>query len=302
MIKILVTGASGLIGSHLVPFLATAGHDVSVLTRARSSEDGRAIHWNPAAEELDASQLEGFDAVVHLAGENIAGRWTPEKKQRIRASRVEGTRLLCETLARLQHRSKVLVCASAVGYYGDCREDVVDETRSQGDGFLAQVVRDWEEAAAPAISAGMRTVHLRFGVVLTPAGGALAQMLTPFRLGLGGPIGDGRQYMSWIALDDALGAILHCLMTESLAGPVNAVSPQPAANREFARTLAKVLRRPAILPLPAFAVRLLFGEMGEELLLSGVRALPAQLQKSGFVFRHENLEAALRFLLGKEKD
>ncbi|MEW6237455.1 MAG: TIGR01777 family oxidoreductase [Candidatus Omnitrophota bacterium] len=300
-LKILVTGASGLIGSQLVPFLTAAGHDVFMLTRAPSSENNRCIHWNPAAGELDLSRLEGFDAVIHLAGENIAGRWTPEKKRRIRDSRVEGTRFLCQSLARLPNPPKVLVCASAIGYYGDCGEEAVDETSSQGEGFLAQVVGEWEEAAAAARSAGMRTVHLRFGVVLTPAGGALAPMLTPFRLGLGGAIGDGRQYMSWIALDDALGVILHCLMTDSLAGPVNAVSPRPADNCEFVRTLGKVLHRPAILPLPAFAVRLLFGEMGEELLLSGVRAIPAQLQKSGFVFRHENLEAALCFLLGKKR-
>ena len=296
--KILVTGASGLIGSALVPFLTTGGHDVVRLSRGRTG--GGTVSWNPDAGTIDRAGLEGLDAVVHLAGENIStGRWTAEKKARIRDSRVAGTRLLSETLASLSRPPKVMVAASAIGFYGHRGRDVVDEDSAPGAGFLADVCKEWEAATAPAAAAGIRVVTMRFGVILSGSGGALASMLTPFKLGAGGPIGGGEQYMSWIAIDDAADAVLFALTTPSLSGPVNAVAPNPVPNAEFARTLGAVLSRPAILPMPAFAVRLLFGEMGDELLLSSTRVEPHRLQTAGFSFRFPQLEPALRYLLGR---
>jgi hypothetical protein len=296
--KILVTGANGLIGGTLVPFLTTGGHEVVRLTRGPTRAG--AASWDPERGTIDREALEGLDAVVHLAGENIStGRWTAEKKARIRDSRVEGTRLLCEALAGLRRRPTVLVAASAIGFYGHRGRDVVDEDSAPGGGFLADVCREWEAATVSAAAAGVRVVNLRIGVVLSATGGALASLLTPFKLGVGGPVGSGRQYMSWIAIDDVADAILFALTTPSLAGPVNAVAPTPVTNAEFVRTLGAVLSRPAILPLPAFAVRLLFGEMGEELLLSSTRVEPHRLQAAGFTFRFPTLEPALRHLLGR---
>ncbi|GIX49643.1 MAG: hypothetical protein KatS3mg131_3854 [Candidatus Tectimicrobiota bacterium] len=298
---VLVSGASGLIGSALVPFLTTGGHRVTRLVRTTPPPEG-AVAWNPDYGELEASALEGLDAVVHLAGENIArGRWTPEKKARIRDSRVHGTRLLCETLARLERPPQVLVSASAIGYYGNRGDELLREESPPGDDFLAQVCRDWEAATAPAAARGIRVVNLRLGVVLSPRGGALAQMLTPFRLGLGGVVGTGRQYISWIAIDDVVEIIHFCLLTESLKGPVNAVAPQPVTNAEFTRTLGRVLRRPTLLPLPAAVARLLFGEMADALLLASTRVEPARLLASGYRFRYPELEGALRHLLGKPR-
>lgn len=296
--KVAVTGATGLVGSALVPVLATAGHEVVRLVRAMPTAGGD-IHWDPAAGRLDAASLEGLDAVVHLAGERITGRWTAAKKARIRSSRVQGTRLLAETLARLTRPPKALVCASAVGYYGERGTEVVREESPPGAGFLAEVCREWEAAARPAAEKGIRVVHLRIGVVLSAAGGALALMLTPFKLGLGGRVGSGRQYMSWIAIDDLAGIIPHALTNESLRGPVNAVAPQPVTNLEFTKTLGRVLGRPTIFPMPAFAARLAFGEMADELLLASTRVEPARLIASGYKFRAPELEAALRRLLGK---
>ncbi|HSP97527.1 MAG TPA: TIGR01777 family oxidoreductase [Candidatus Dormibacteraeota bacterium] len=296
--KILVTGASGLIGSTLVPFLTTGGHQVIRLSRGRK-RPGTAT-WDPDKGTIDRAALEGLDAVVHLAGENISeGRWTAEKKARIHDSRVNGTRLLCETLAALKQPPVVLVAASAIGFYGDRGRDVVDEDSAPGAGFLADVCKEWEAATAPAAAAGIRVVNMRFGVVLSGNGGALASMLTPFKLGAGGPVGGGEQYMSWVAVDDTADAILFALTTPSLSGPVNAVAPNPVVNAEFARTLGKVLSRPAIVPLPAFAVRLLLGEMGDELLLSSTRVEPHRLRAAGFTFRFPDLEPALRYLLGR---
>lgn len=298
--RILVTGSTGLIGSALIPFLTAGGHTVTRLVRSAPRPGEREVRWDPERGEADRPGLEGQDAAVHLAGENIAGgRWTAERKARIRDSRVRGTQFLCESLARLDRPPKVLLCASATGYYGDRKDEVLREESAPGSGFLAEVCRAWEAAAEPALRAGIRVVSLRFGVVLSPAGGALAKMLPPFRLGLGGRIGTGRQYMSWIALDDAVGAACHALTAEALGGPVNAVAPNPVRNLEFAQTLGRVLSRPALLPLPAFAARLALGEMAEELLLASARVEPARLTAAGYPFRHPCLEGALRALLGK---
>ena len=296
---ILITGSSGLIGSALVPFLATGGHQVTRLVRSQPRGQEMAMRWDPEAGILDAKSLEGVDAVVHLAGENIAERWSPEKKTRIHDSRVKGTRLLSDTLARLERSPKVLVCASAIGYYGDRGEEVLTEINPAGRGFLAEVCQAWEEAAEPARQKGIRVVSLRFGMVLSSAGGALAKMLPPFRLGLGGALGSGRQYVSWIAIDDAVGAIQHALTTETLQGPANTVAPQAVTNQEFTKVLGKVLGRPTVLPMPAFAARLMFGEMADELLLASARVEPAKLLSTGYAFRYPDLEAALRHVLGK---
>jgi uncharacterized protein (TIGR01777 family) len=297
---VLVTGASGFIGSALVPLLTTGGHTVTRLVRAIPRPGQAEIPWDPAARSIATPALEGLDAVVHLAGENLVGRWTAEKKARIRDSRVQGTQLLCDALAQLVKPPKVLLCASAIGYYGDRGERSVREDSAPGTGFLAEVCQAWEAAAVPAVQRGVRVVHLRLGVVLSPAGGALAQMLPPFRLGMGGVVGAGKQYISWIALDDVLGVMHHALSTETLAGPVNVVAPQPVTNYEFTKTLGKVLGRPTVLPMPAFAARLAFGEMADALLLASTRVVPARLQASGYTFQYPELEGALRHLLGTE--
>ena len=254
--------------------------------------------WNPAGGLAEPSRFDGVDAVVHLAGENIAaGRWTPARKAEIRQSRVEGTRILCESLARLAHPPKLLVSASAVGFYGDRGAQMLTEESGAGSGFLPDVCREWEAATEPASQADIRVVNLRFGMVLSPAGGALRKMLPPFKLGLGGRIGSGDQFMSWIAIDDAVGAIHHTLSAESLRGPVNAVAPTPVTNTEFTCTLARVLRRPALIPVPRFAARLAFGEMADALLLASARVVPVRLRESGYHFRFPELEGALRYLL-----
>jgi uncharacterized protein (TIGR01777 family) len=296
---VLVSGASGFMGSDLVPTLIAGGHTVTRLVRSTPRPGQAEIPWNPVARSIGTPALEGLDAVVHLAGDNIAsGRWTAAKKASIRNSRVQGTTVLCEALAQLVKPPKVLLSASAFGYYGDRGETILREESPPGTGFLAEVCQAWEAATAPAAQRGIRVVHLRFGMVLSPAGGALAKMLTPFRLGLGGVIGTGKQYMSWIALDDVLGAIDHALNTEALQGPVNVVAPSAVTNREFTITLGKVLRRPTWLPLPAFAVRLMFGEMGDALLLASTRVAPARLVASGYTFQYPELEQALQHLLG----
>ena len=294
--KILVSGASGLIGSALVPALAGEGHQVLRLVRRPPRRDEAS--WDPVTGVVDPAALAGADALVHLAGENIAGRWTAGRKRRIRASRVEVTRSLCETLARSASRPGVLVCASAIGYYGDRGTEPLTEDSAPGHGFLADVCRDWEAATGPAAQSGIRVVNVRFGVVLSPRGGALAKVLLPFRLGLGGVVGNGRQFWSWVALEDVVGAIRHALVTDRLRGPVNVVAPNPVPNSEFTRTLGRVLRRPTIFPLPAPAARLLLGEMADALLLASAQVQPIRLEGSGYPFQFRDLEPALRSLLG----
>jgi hypothetical protein len=298
-LRVGVTGSHGLVGTALVPFLTTGGHRVVPIVRGAAA-DPEAIRWDPAHGLQDAARLSGVDAVVHLAGENIAARrWTDAHKAAVRQSRVEGTRRLCEALAALPHPPRVLVAASATGFYGDRGAEVLTEESSPGSGFLAEVCREWESATRPAEQAGIRVVHLRFGMILSPRGGALGKMLLPFKLGVGGPAGSGRQFVSWVAIDDAIGAVLHAVATEGLRGPANVVAPAPVTNAEFARTLGRVLSRPALVPFPAFAARLAFGELAEALLLASARVMPAKLQASGYRFRFADLEGALRHLLGR---
>ncbi len=296
--KILVSGSSGLVGSSLVSCLGTGGHQVVRLIRSRPAAGTAAIPWDPAGRALDPAALEGFDAIVHLGGERLVpGRWTEARKARIRDSRVDSTRLLAETIGRLARPPQVLICASAVGYYGDRGDETLRDDASPGHDYLAEVCRDWEAAADPAVRKGVRVVQHRFGVILSPKGGALRKMLPPFKLGLGGRLGDGRQYMSWIALDDVLGAVEHALTATALRGPVNTAAPHPVTNAEFTRTLGTVLGRPAFFPMPAFAARLAFGEVADSLLLASQRVEPARLLASGYRFRFADLEAALRHLL-----
>ena len=300
--NIVVSGSHGFIGSALVGSLTAAGHRVTRLVRGERSAataGDAEIVWNPEAAYLDTAKLEGQDAVIHLAGEPIPGRWTPRKKARILESRFKGTRLLSEALAHLAQPPQVFVSGSAVGYYGNRSDEVLREESSTGGGFLAQVCREWEGATDLAAKKAIRVVRLRIGVVLGAEGGALGQMLLPFRMGLGGRIGSGKQYMSWIALDDLVGVVQHVLVTASLQGPVNAVAPNPAPNAEFVKTLGRVLSRPTLFPLPAFVVRLVFGQMGEEALLWGQRVEPARLKASGYTFHYPTLEGALRHVLGK---
>ncbi|MGH7320673.1 MAG: TIGR01777 family oxidoreductase [Candidatus Rokuibacteriota bacterium] len=300
--RVAISGASGLIGGALTAFLTTGGHRVDPLVRRAPRAGTTEIHWDPARGEIDAAGIEGVDAVVHLAGENIAaGRWTAARKEAIRASRVEGTRLLCRALAGLNRRPSVLVSASATGYYGDRGDEPLHEDSPPGSGFLADVCQAWEAATAPAAQAGIRVVILRNGLVLTGRGGALGRMLGPFRLGLGGVMGSGRQYMSWIALDDLVRAIQLAMLATTLAGPVNAVAPRPVTNAEFTQTLGRLLRRPTILALPGPLIRLAFGEMGPALLLASARVLPARLEAAGFQYRHAELADALREALGETR-
>ena len=298
--RTLVTGSSGLIGSALVPFLTTGGHKAVPLVRRPTGSSGSELHWNPEEDLIDETHLDGFDAVVHLAGENIAARrWSAKQKARIRDSRVKGTTLLARTLASLAHPPRVLISASAIGFYGDRGQDGLTEESTPGTGFLAETAQAWEEATEAAERKGIRVVRLRTGVVLSPAGGALKEMLLPFKLGVGGKVGSGEQWWSWIALDDVIGAIHHALTRDSVSGPVNLTAPHPVTNAEFTKTLGRVLSRPTIFPMPAFAARLAFGEMANELLLSSTRVEPRKLLATGYSFRYPELAPALRHLLGK---
>ena len=293
--KIAVTGSTGLVGSALVAHLESSGHVVKRIVRRRDSADSDSVYWDPEAGMIEVDKLAGLDAAVHLAGENIAKRrWSKRQKARILESRVNGTRLLSATVAGLDPKPEVMVCASAMGYYGDRCDEILTEDSGSGELFLSRVVRDWEAATTPAADAGIRVVNLRLGLVVSGAGGAIRQMMLPFKLGLGGRVGSGRQWVSWIAMADLVRLIQHCLTDRSLRGAVNAASPNPVTNRDLAQTLAKVLHRPAIMPLPGFVVRAALGQMGEELLLSSARLSPAKLVASGFEFHSPDLESALR--------
>jgi uncharacterized protein (TIGR01777 family) len=296
--RLAMTGASGLVGAALTAFLRSGNHQVTQLVR-RPTDEPDTVPWDANNRTWPPHAFDGTDAVIHLAGENIAGgRWTAARKQRILESRVDGTRRLCETLAGLSAPPATLVTASAIGFYGD-RAETVDESSTPGEGFLPEVCQAWEEATAPARACGIRVVHLRLGIVLTPAGGALKQMLPLFRLGVGGMLGSGEQVMSWVALDDVLGSVLHVLATDAVSGPVNVVAPAPVTNRVFTKSLGRVLHRPTVLPAPGLALRLVLGEMAEALLLTGANVVPTRLTESGFRFAHPTLEGALRHLLGR---
>ena len=301
--RVAITGSTGLVGSEVVSVLSAAGHEAVRLVRRAPAPGEKAVRWNPAQGEVDVAGLEGFDAVIHLAGENVgSGRWTAARKAAIRDSRVNGTRLLCDALAGLARPPKTLVCASAIGYYGDRGEELLTEESSHGTGFLAEVSREWEAASGSAARKGIRVVILRIGVVLSSTGGALPRMLPLFRAGLGGVIGGGSQYLSWVALDDLPFIVLHALQCGDLSGPVNAVTPHPVTNREFTEALGKALSRPTPLPVPAFALRLAVGgEMADALLLSSTRVIPRRLEETGYRFRFPELGEALRHLLGKGK-
>jgi uncharacterized protein len=295
--NVLISGATGMIGSALTRELERGGHRISRLTRSPKGEND--IRWDPDAGTIDGS-LEGHDAVVHLAGESIAeGRWTPSKKERIMQSRKKGTRLLAETIAALPTPPKVMVSASAVGYYGDRGDEVLREDSSPGSDFLAQVCKAWEAAADPAREAGIRVVHPRFGIVLSPKGGALGTTLPIFKLGGGGRIGSGHQWWSWVALDDVVGAIVHALEDDSVDGPVNVGSPHHLTNAEYTKVLGKVLNRPTFFAVPAPAIRVVIGGMADALLLASQRMQPARLEATGYGFRYPQLEGALRHLLGR---
>jgi len=301
--RVAVTGMSGMIGTELSRVLSTGGHAPIAVVRS-GSEPPEAAHgtanWDIGAGTMEAAALEGLDAVVHLAGEPIAGRWTPDKRRRIVDSRVKGTGLLARTLAGLERPPRVLVCASAIGLYGDRGDMRLDETTRPGEGFLPAVVRAWEEAADPARAAGIRVVHLRLGLVLWPGGGALERLLLPMRAGVGGRLGSGRQWWSWVTLDDVVGAVLHAIATDGLEGPVNVIAPGAVRNAEFTDVLARVLNRPAFLPAPAPALRAVLGEdAADELLLSSARVVPDALERAGYSFSDPVLEAALRHQLGR---
>jgi uncharacterized protein len=297
--KILVSGSHGLVGKALIKSLTRDGHDVVALVRSVSRSHAAAIAWDPAGGKIDLTRLEGFDGVVHLAGESIAsGRWTTEKKRRIRESRERDTRLLAEGLAQLKQPPRVLASASAIGYYGDRAAELLTEESAPGTDFLAEVCVAWEKATVAAAEKGIRVVNLRFGVILSATGGALAKMLPPFRMGVGGRVGDGKQFMSWITLLDAVRAIRFALEHEELHGPVNVVSPEPVTNAEFTKTLGRALSRPTLFPIPAFGLRLVFGETADAILLASQRVEPMRLHEAGFEFKSSELKVALLSVLG----
>ncbi|MBU2647213.1 TIGR01777 family oxidoreductase [bacterium] len=297
--KVLISGASGVLGRKLIPFLTTGGHSVLTLVR-RQPQTATEIFWDPARGILNADDLVGVDAVIHLSGENVGeGRWTAEKRRRIIESRVSTTYLLAERVSSLNPKPGVFISASATGIYGDRKDDCLSEDEIAGNGFLATVCDHWENAVQPALDNGMRTALMRIGVVLTPEGGALQKLLLPYQMGLGGRMGSGKQYISWIGIDDALAAFYWALMNEDISGPVNVVSPNPVTYLDFTRTLASVLSRPAVLPFPAFLIKLFFGQMGVEGILFSTRAKPTRLLDTGFNFRHSNLEEVFKHVLGK---
>lgn len=296
--KILVTGSSGLIGSALVTYLEQHQHEVYKLVRVRADLLPREIAWDPHRGVISPALLEGMDAVVHLAGENIMARWTEAKKKQILDSRVKSTQLLCQTLCNLKRPPSVFICASAIGYYGNRGNEILTEQSSRGNGFLAVVCNEWEDATRQAVERGIRVVNPRIGMVLSSKGGALKQMLPIFKFGLGGQMGCGDQYVSWIAIDDLVRVIDYAIQRESLAGPLNAVTPYPVTNQELTKMLGHILHRPTFLAMPTFMVKLVFGELGEEVFLSSERVKPKKLEDVGFQFNYPRLEEALRHLIG----
>ncbi|MEO8434325.1 MAG: TIGR01777 family oxidoreductase [Pyrinomonadaceae bacterium] len=297
--KVLIAGSSGLVGSAVTRSLAKKGAAVTHLVRTTPDPGKQEVEWHPNKGELDAADMEGFDAVINLGGESVAeGRWTEEKKKRIRDSRIQGTQLLSKTMAKLSAPPKVFLCASATGLYGDRGNEIVDESSPAGKGFLAGVCREWEEATQAATSAGIRVVNLRFGPIFSSEGGMLARLLPPFRLGVGGKIGSGDQYMSWVAMDDVVGVINFALEKDAVRGPLNVVTPNAVTNAEFTKALGKILSRPTFLMVPAFAARLAFGEMADEMLLASLRAVPKRLSEAGYTFKYPELEGALAGLIG----
>ncbi|MGH9971153.1 MAG: TIGR01777 family oxidoreductase [Pyrinomonadaceae bacterium] len=291
--KILISGSHGLVGSALIKALEAEGHEIFRLVRHAPGSESE-IEWSPDRYSIALARLEGFDAVVHLAGESIAnGRWNEEKKRRIRESRVKGTKLLSDALANLKRPPKTLVSASAIGYYGNRGDELLTETSPPGSDFLAGVCVEWEKATALAAEKGIRVANTRFGIILDSEGGALAKMLTPFRMGIGGKVGSGKQWMSWIALDDVVGGLQFTLTDESVSGPINFVAPGSVTNAEFTKTLGRVLSRPTLFPIPEFGVRLMFGEMADALLLSSQRVQPQRLQATGYEFKYPRLDTAL---------
>lgn len=288
--KILLTGASGLIGSRLSSLLTKEGHNI-IPFRLRSN--------TAEAELVKLFDEQKFDAVINLAGESVAARWTEEKKQEIKDSRLNSTKLLVQALNKTSQKPNVLIGASAIGFYGNRNSETVDEKSSKGQGFLADLAQQWEQVTNEAISLGIRVINLRIGVVLSKSGGALAKMLLPFQIGAGGQIGDGQQYMSWIDIDDLVGAINHCLVNNSLSGPINAVAPYPVTNKEFTEELGKILGRPTLIPVPTFGLKLLFGSMADELLIAGQKVMPAKLHASNYQFKYNNLKSSLQHVLDK---
>lgn len=298
--KILISGSHGFIGSAVHHALSEKGHDLLRLIRLTQIARSDEVFWNPVEGFIDRGKLESTDAIVHLAGENIFGRWNEKKKQAIYDSRVSSTAFLSKTLAEMEHKPQVLICASAIGFYGDRDEHECIETASPGQGFLAEVCKDWEEATAPAAEAGIRVVNLRLGVVLGKEGGSLAKMMPAFKMGMGGPLGDGQQWISWISLTDAVSAVEFALNKKSLYGPVNIVSPHPVRNKEFAHAIGHALHRPEVVPVPKRMLKFMFGDFAEETLLASTKVLPHKLQMEEFKFKHPDLHTALDSILHKE--
>src|SRR5258708_261733 len=291
--KIAIAGASGLVGSALIPILQSSGNQITRLVR--SSPKPGEIEWHPNQDEVSAQGLDGFETIINLAGENIAGgRWTDDKKRKIGDSRVNGTHLLSEAIARMNSKPSAFICASATGIYGDRDDETLDEQSESGGGFLAGVCREWEQATEPASKAGVRVVNLRMGPILARDGGMLSKLLTPFKMGMGGKVGSGKQYISWVALDDAVNAIKLAIDDESIHGPINIVSPNPVTNEEFTKTLGHVLNRPTALAMPAFAARLAFGDMADGMLLTSQRVIPKRLNDAGYEFEYPELGGAFR--------
>jgi len=298
MKKILISGSSGLIGSHLSAFLSEQGHTISRLVRQKKSNTSKEILWDPIEEVIENNYLQDFDIVIHLAGASIASwPWNRNKKAKIKNSRVQGTHFLSKKLAELHSKPQLLICASAIGYYGDRGEELLDEGSHAGEGFLCEVCQEWEAAAEPAKQAGIRVTQLRFGMVLSSKQGALAKMLPFFRCGLGAVIGSGKQYISWITLADVSRIINHIMETSEIHGPINVVAPLPVPHAEFSRCLARVLSRPVIFTLPSFILKVALGEMAEELLLASTRVIPKKLIASAYSFQYSQLEPALRSIL-----